>query len=90
MTAPKFPDRITVTASEERFSPVNYHTFAIGGFTYTTSVREDETAEQAFNRAWSFLQRMKKEKFKEVRDDFYERLLASRPNASDQSKFNAE
>ncbi len=72
-------DRITVFAGEEKFSPVQYHSFAIGGYSYTTTIRGDETPEEAFTRAWSFLSQMKRNAFAEARADFYARLKGSQP-----------
>jgi hypothetical protein len=73
------PDVIRVTSLSERFSPLEFHSFGIGDFTYTTRVKPDETPEQAFDRAWKFLNEMKKTKFLEARDGFYERLKLSGP-----------
>ena len=83
-------DVIKVYTGEERFSPVDYHSFSIGGFTYTTKIQRDETPEEAFSRAWAFLQRMKKEKFPEARNDFYERMRKSRPTQQDRQRFDEE
>jgi hypothetical protein len=44
-------EEITVTWAEERFSPVQYNSFGVGPFTYTTRVRPGETFDDAFRRA---------------------------------------
>lgn len=72
-------DYISVYVGEERFSPLDYHSFGFGGFRYTTAIQPGETEEQAFTRAWDFLSKMKREKFLEARNDFYKRLGLSRP-----------
>lgn len=46
-------ETVTATWGEERFSPVQYNTFGVGPFSFTTVVREGETAEQAMIRAYA-------------------------------------
>lgn len=77
------PDIIRVYVGEEKFTPFSYHSFSIGGFSFSTTVRPGETEEEAFTRAWAFLQKMKQDKFKEARDDFYSRMKASMPKDED-------
>ena len=51
-------DRITVYWGTEKLSPVQYNSFEHGGFHYTTTIQESETPEEAFTRAWNFLDKM--------------------------------
>lgn len=69
---------IRVYVGEERFSPIEYHSFSIGGFGFTTQIKPGETPEQAFERAFEFLQAMKKKHFAAVRADFFDRFNDSR------------
>jgi hypothetical protein len=80
------PDVVRVFVGEEKFSPFSYHSFSIGGWSFTTTIRAGESEEDAFKRGWDFLQKMKRERFKEARDAFYERLKASRPTEEDEAK----
>jgi hypothetical protein len=44
-------DKVTVCFGEEKFAPVQYHSFGIGPFFMTTTVRAGETPEEAMLRA---------------------------------------
>lgn len=67
-------DKITVYWGMEKLSPIQYQPFEFGGFHYTTSIREGETEEQAFERAYTFLDNMAKKQFPSKLKDFKERL----------------
>lgn len=47
---------VTATWGEERFCPVQYNTFGVGPFSFTTTVREGETPEQALQRAYGVVE----------------------------------
>jgi hypothetical protein len=70
-------EQITISFSEERFAPVQYHSFAFGGLFYRTHVREGETPEQAFERGWEFLESCAIRQFKAKRDGFWQRYRES-------------
>ena len=48
-------DTVSYTWGEERYSPIQYQTFGVGPFTYTTEVRDGETPEEAMDRARDFV-----------------------------------
>lgn len=70
------PETITVAFGEERFAPVQYESFTFGGIYYKTTVRAGETPEQAFDRAWSFVEACAKRQYIAKRDGFWERHAA--------------
>jgi hypothetical protein len=70
------PDTVTVTWSEERFAPVQYHSFGIGPFWMTTKIRPDETPEQAMERAYTALDAVARRLYSQKRKGFFERLDA--------------
>lgn len=67
------PDKITIKAPEEMFSPVQYNNFRFGGFIYETEVQEGETPEEAYRRGFEFLVNMMRESYPDVRDEFLAR-----------------
>lgn len=67
------PETITVAFGEERFAPVQYESFTFGGIYYKTQVRQGETPEQAFDRAWNFVNECAKKQYIAKRDGFWER-----------------
>lgn len=79
-------DTLTVFVGQEKFSPVQFHSFAIGGHSATTTIQEGETAEEAFNRVRDFLSRKKREEFVVERKDYYERLFQSRPQPAEERR----
>lgn len=48
-------EAIRVVWGEQLIAPRQYNNFKIGPFEMTTTVRDDETDEQAFDRAYAFL-----------------------------------
>ena len=70
------PETITVSFGEERFAPVQYESFTFGGIYYKTQVREGETPDQAFDRAWNFVNECAKRQFVAKRDGFWDRHRA--------------
>ena len=70
-------ESITISFGEEKFSPVQYHSFTFGGLFYRADVREGETPEQAFERGWKFLESCAIKQFKAKRDGFWQRYRES-------------
>lgn len=67
-------ERLTVRLGAELFSPVKYNTFEVGGFAAEVIVREDETGEDAFLRAYRLLARLDEAEFALAWDRFKGRL----------------
>lgn len=65
--------QITVTWGEETFSPIPFNSFRTGPFSLTTTVRDDESTEQAFDRAWAFLDAYARKQYVAKRAAFLER-----------------
>jgi len=68
------PDEVTATYPEQKFSPVQYNSFGVGPFYYKTHVRPGETPEAAMARAFAVCQKMAREAYGHVRDDYFERV----------------
>lgn len=66
-------DLITVTWGEEKFSPVQYHSFAVGPFSITSKLLPGETYEMAYTRLWNHLDNIARTCFIMKRNDFYRR-----------------
>jgi hypothetical protein len=69
-------DEVTVTYGAQKFSPIQFHTLDIGPFTMTTPVGPNETPEEAFGRAYAFLERQARAAFKAVLPEYMERARA--------------
>lgn len=67
------PETITVAFGEEKFAPIQYESFSFGSIYYKTQVRPGETSEEAFDRAWKFVESCAKKQFIAKRDGFWER-----------------
>jgi hypothetical protein len=67
-------DTITVVWGEEKFSPVQYNSFAVGGSSVTVRVRQGESPKQAHDRAWRMLESMAADEVKAKTAGFVERL----------------
>lgn len=78
-------DRVTYTWAEERYSPIQYQTFGVGPFSYTTEVREGETPEQAMDRARDFVKALAKKEYLEKCASFPARVYNARKAASEAS-----
>jgi hypothetical protein len=74
-------DEITVTWSEQRFSPVSYNSFGIGPFYMRTAIGEDETPEGAAARALAHLRKVAEEVYQHERQEFVRRLRGARESA---------
>jgi hypothetical protein len=57
-------DVITVVYGQQKFAPVQYHSFDIGPFSMSTTPRPGETYEQAYERAYGFLESCAKNAYK--------------------------
>ena len=66
-------DTITVTYGKELFAPIQYHSFEIGPFTYTTQIQENEDAEIAATRAYAFLMKVARATFVTKMTEFKQR-----------------
>ncbi len=66
-------ETITVSFGEETFAPIQYQNFKFGSIYYKTQVRPGETPEEAFDRAWKFVESCAKKQFIAKRDGFWER-----------------
>ena len=67
-------DTITVTYGAQKFSPVQYQLFDVGPFSMTTTVKPDETPEQAYARAYAFLAGCAKAAFATAKVEFLQRV----------------
>jgi hypothetical protein len=61
---------MTVVWPEQRFSPVEYHSFGVGPFSVVVTVRPGETPDQAFDRAWNFLAAQARKMYPSALADF--------------------
>ena len=68
------PDKITVVWGEETFFPVMATGFRMGPYSIETEVRPGETPEQAFKRAWDFLEAQALMMFAAKRNNFQARM----------------
>jgi hypothetical protein len=66
--------KLTVTWGPEKFSPISYHTFDVGPFTMETTIKEDETADQAFQRAHQYLSQQARKAFQSRMREYFERV----------------
>ena len=66
-------DRITVTWGMEKHSPLRFESLEYGGFFYSTKIKDGETPEQAFERAYAFLQNLARKHFSAAVDDYTQR-----------------
>lgn len=85
-------DTITVTMGEQAFSPVPYNTFRVGPLTYTTSVNDHETPEEAVERATAVLIEQFQTQFEIQKEAFLERLEVLQdeiPNVQNRDVFSA-
>ncbi len=71
-------DRLSVYYGREKFSPSQFESFEVGGLHYTTTIREYETPEQAFERAHGYLDKMVREQFRRKSRDFAHRRVMAR------------
>jgi len=67
-------DIIEVTRGAETFSPVDYHSFSIGPLRMTTRVGALETPEQAYDRAFKYLEAMARKQYVERATNFANRM----------------
>jgi hypothetical protein len=65
--------QITVVYSEQRFAPVQYHSFGIGPFTTVVTVADGETGMEAFIRGYTFLQACARAIYTATKQDFMDR-----------------
>jgi hypothetical protein len=63
-------DKLTVVFGQQKFAPVQYHIIDIGPFTVETTVKPGETDEQAYARAYTFLEAQAKKAFKAALPEF--------------------
>lgn len=66
-------DTITVSYPNQKFSPYRYHNFDVGGIFYKTIVKPGETPEEAYERAWDFVDKMARDQYIKVSKAFKER-----------------
>ncbi len=62
---------IEVVWAEQRFSPVQFHSFGVGPFACTVRVERGETPEEAFDRGVRFLRACARRAYPQARDDFF-------------------
>lgn len=68
-------DTITVTWGHECIQPKQYNVYNVGPFSTTTTIRPGETFEEAFNRAYTMLEKMAEATFLKKRNQFAEHHL---------------
>jgi hypothetical protein len=67
-------ETITVTFGAQTFSPVQYHKFDVGPFSYTTVIQPGETIQEAYDRAYGWLRKLASQNFIQQRAEFYKYL----------------
>lgn len=70
-------DTVTVTWGAEKYAPIQYHNFDVGPFATTTTIRDGETAEEAIDRAKTFLGTVAREEFDKKSAGFPNRVKAA-------------
>lgn len=65
-------DKISVTAGQETFSPIPYHSFTIGPVTIETTIADGETMEQAYERAYALAAKLLKSQYEPKLEEFFE------------------
>lgn len=63
-------DLVTANWGAEKCSPVQYHTFDVGPFSYTTKVRAGETPAEAGMRAYKVRENLADLTYVQKRDEF--------------------
>lgn len=66
-------EEISVYYPEQLFSPVPYNSFRCGNLWYKTIVLPGETREDAYDRAWTYLNKLVENQFIDCRRQFWER-----------------
>lgn len=69
-------DEVTAFYPEQKFSPVQYHTFSVGGYYVKTHVRPGETGQQALARAYGVAEGFARAEFTKARDEYLDRINA--------------
>jgi len=69
---------VTVSWGEETFSPVQYNSFRIGGHSVTLTVRDGESALDAWKRGWAMLQEAADIEFQDKMSGFAKRINQSK------------
>jgi hypothetical protein len=67
-------DEVTACYPEQKFSPVQYHTFSVGGYFVKTHVRQGETGAQALARAYGVAEKFARAEFTKARDEYLDRV----------------
>ena len=70
-------DIVTVVWGKELIAPVQYNNFEVGPFTMTTEVLPHETPEEAWARAYGFLDRQARASYAEKLKTFREHYVGS-------------
>lgn len=65
------PDTITICSGEELYAPVQWNNFKVGQIIYKTSVKAEETPEEAADRATKFVFARKAQMFVDARNLFW-------------------
>lgn len=76
-------DTVTATFGEEKFSPIQYQSFAVGPFFAKTKVKPGESLEQALGRAYEACRAAARLCYKEKRDEFIANVAAADQAARD-------
>lgn len=69
---------IFVQYPEQTFAPHQYNNFRVGGMSYQTFIKEGETPEDAYKRAWDFLEAMSRLQYIKAHQLYWERFIASK------------
>lgn len=66
-------EEISVYYPEQLFSPAPYNSFRCGNLWYKTVVMPGETKEEAYERAWKFVEQMVREQYVRTKKEFWDR-----------------
>lgn len=77
---------IEVTWGPEVYTPVAFHTLAIGPFKARTKRRKGESGEAAFDRVWAVLDGIAQRAYERQRGEFLNRVGTFAREAKDRAK----
>lgn len=77
---PKQGDTIAVTWGAQTFSPVPFNSFTVGPFSITTTIGDNETAKQTYDRAKAYLDKLASVEYVAQRNHYYAKIEQNRGN----------
>lgn len=79
-------DEVTATWAPNKLAPVQYHSFDVGPFSCTTTVREGESGEEAMLRAYNVCVKVARDTYAQKRDEFLENVKDSAQAARESTR----